>query len=170
MTFVPPPTSRAFTVGLNNKVYLWGGDGSVQNLLYVYDGGVETWQRKSTTGSHPPPELRKGGCSQSGQFIYAYGGSDLTGGTKSGSLFQIDTGNFSWKELSCHPPNKPGPMPKAGCGVVVYKNLVVVFGGGGPAFEVHSGPRIQGSKTNELHCYDFSKGDKKGCGNFLLIK
>ena len=155
----PPPRSDSFLASTGDKLYLWGGYKDAEpNAVHKYSVKTETWMRDITKGSHPPAGLWGGGCSVSGQHIYLYGGS--YGSSLSGSLYKVNTDNWSWSELSnC---SAGGPGRKTGCSMITYKDQLVVAGGYyGPNREPDSkqpGSRYERGWTNELHCYSLTTG------------
>ena len=91
-----------------------------------------------------------------------FGGFD--GSVDLNSLHQLDTQSWTWSELT-----KSGPMRKAGCGMIAFDRNLLLFGGYG----LPSGPTQPGAKfindskytyhrgwTNELHLFDFKKGEE----------
>ena len=129
--------------------------------VHSFDGLLESWSSEDTGGDVPPPGLHDGACAYSGHHVYVYGGYD--GSAHQGSLHQLDTRTWTWKQLS-----STGPMRKAGCKMVAYDSNLVLFGGYG----IPSGPTQPGAEfvkyskytdgsglTNELHTFDLIKGE-----------
>ena len=107
---------------------------------------------------YPPTGLNDGGCTRTGRCIYLYGGS--YGSSYSGTLYELNTDAFTWSKLS----NDGGPTRKEGCGMITYKDQVLVVGGGYEPDEVFSkqpGSRYERGYTNELHSYSLSAGKFK---------
>ena len=138
---------------------MWGGHGDTEpNTVHIYSVNTETWMREFTKGPHPPAGLENGGCSLAGQHIYLYGGHD--GSSRSGSLYQLNSDNWSWSELSnC---SAGGLGRKSGCGMIIYKDQLVLVGG---CYGYNKGPdskqpgsRYEGGYNNELHCYSLTTG------------
>ena len=159
MAFEPPLRSSSFVASIKDRLYLWGGyEDTEPNTVHIYSVNTETWMMEFTKGPHPPAGLRYGGCSLAGQHVYLYGipyGSSL-----SGSLYQLNTDNWSWSELSdC---SAGGPGRKEGCRMITYKDQLVVVGGSyGYNKEPDSkqpGSRYELGWTNELHCYSLTTG------------
>ena len=160
------PRSSSFVTSIKDGLYLWGGDrGAEPNVVCIFDINTETWMREFTNGPHPPAALEDGGCSLAGQHIYFYGGCDelcisMDESSMSGSLYQLNTDNWSWSELSnC---SAGGPGRKTGCRMITYKDQLVVVGGlYGYNEEPDSkqpGSRYENGFTNELHCYSLTTG------------
>ena len=89
------------------------------------------------------------------------GGHD--GSACQGSLHQLDTRTWTWKQLS-----STGPMRKVGCRMVAYGNNLVLFGGYGipssptqPAAEFVKSSKYTNDIgwTNEQHTFDLIKGE-----------
>ena len=153
----PSPRTLSFLASAADRLYLWGGDRDPQpNTVHIYSVNTETWMREFTKGPHPPAGLYYGCCSLAGQHIYLYGGSN--GSSLSGSLYQLNTDNWSWSELSnC---SAGGPGRKTGCSMITYKDQLVVVGG---YYDCNEEPDQPGSRyergwTNELHCYSLTTG------------
>ena len=155
----PSPRSLSFLASAADRLYLWGGRGDTEpNTVHIYSVNTETWMREFTKGPHPPAGLSNGGCSVAGQHIYLYGGND--GYLYSGSLYQLNTDNWSWSELSnC---SASGPGRKTGCRMITYKDQLVVVGGyygfNKEPDSKQPGSRYEDGWTNELHCYSLTTG------------
>ena len=154
-----PSRSGALVTFMEDQLFLWGGYKDAEpNAVHIYSVKTETWMREITKGSHPPAGLWGGGYSVSGQHIYLYGGS--YGLSLSGSLYQMNTDNWSWSELSKRWAG--GPLRKSGCGMIAYKDKLIVVGG---RYGYHKDPdskqpgsRYECGWTNELHCYSLNTG------------
>ena len=160
----PSPRKSSFVASATDRLYLWGGvEDTEPNILHIYSINTETWMREFTKGPHPPAGLHYGGCSLAGQHIYLYGGyygSFLSGLSRSGSLYQLNTDNWSWSEISnC---SAGGPGRKIGCGMITYEDHLVVVGGNYSSNEEpdskQPGSRYKRGYTNELHCYSLTTG------------
>ena len=155
----PSPRIWSFLASATDRLYLWGGAGDTEpNTVHIYSVNTETWMREFTKVPHPPAGLRNGGCSLAGQHIYLYGGYD--GSYWSGSLYQLNTDNWSWSELSnC---SAGGPGRKEGCRMITYKDQLVVVGGSygynKKPDSKQPGSRYEDGMTNELHCYSLTTG------------
>ena len=154
MAFLPSPRSSPFVASVKGRLYLWGGHGDAENkVVCIFNINTETWMKEVTKGPHPPTGLHYGGCSLAGQHIYLYGGS-----SRSGSLYQLNTDNWSWSELSnC---SAGGPGRKSGCSMIIYKDQLVVVGGfySQEPDSKQPGSRYEDGRTNELHCYSLTTG------------
>ena len=153
---------------------MWGGrtkdflgrKSELASSVYSFDQFLEFWAENETSGV-PPPGLYTGACASAGHHVYVYGGDD--GSHFQGSLHQLDTRSWTWKQLS-----SDGPMSKRGCGMMAHDSKLVLFGGHG----VPSGPTQPGAEfvnnsratdgggwTNELHVF----GLNKGMGGCILL-
>ena len=145
----PSPRWRHhFSGPIEDKLYVWGGDGGrgesvVTPIVHHYDPDSETWNTNTCEGPHPPG-IRSGACASDGHHLYTYGGLD-EGGNHQGTLHLLDTRSRSWKLIS----NKSGPMKKRGSRMIVYDSKIVLFGGLG-----NSG------WTNELHTFNLKEGER----------
>ena len=156
----PPPHVCSFVASTRDTLFLWGGSGDAEpETVYTYSVNTETWMREFTKGPHPPARLRDGGCTLAGQCIYLYGGSYAS--SYSGTLYELNTDDFTWSKLS----NDGGPPRKEGCGMIAYKNQVLVVGGyynyPDEVFSKQPGSRYERGFTDELHCYSLSAGKFK---------
>ena len=155
--FSPPPKIWSFLTSTGKGLYLWGGYENTHpdpKTVYIYSVNTETWMRKFTKGPHPPAGMYNGGWSLAGLHIYFYGGN--CGLSCSGSLYQMNTDNLTWSKLSNCSTN--GPVRKAGCKMITYKDQLIVVGGcygpHGPQF----GSTNEYKYTNEFHCYSLITG------------
>ena len=165
----PSPRWGQFSAVVEGKLCVYGGrtkdflkeKSGLASSVHSFDGLLESWSSEDTCGDVPLPGLCDGACAYSGQHVYVYGGYD--GSAHQGSLHQLDTRTWTWKQLS-----STGPMRKAGCKMVAYDSNLVLFGGYG----IPSGPTQPGAEfvknsthtggggwTNELHTFDLIKGE-----------
>ena len=156
----PPFGSFSFLASTRDTLFSWGGaGGAVPETVYTYSVNTEIWTMEFTKGPHPPAGLQKGGCTLAGQCIYLYRGS-YAGSSFSGSLYELNTDGFTWSKLS----HDGGPPRKTGCGMITYKDQVLVVGGMYNHIEFFSkqpGSRYERGCTNELHSYSLSAGKFK---------
>lgn len=133
------------------------------STIELFNPWMETWRQLRTEGT-PPPGLYHGASAHLGHYFYTYGGTDRTFDTS--SLHQLDTKSLRWMRLSA--PSADGPMRKVGCGMIAYKNKLVVIGG----YCVPTGYIQEGSEfikavhstdgsgwTNEIHSFDLTAGE-----------
>ncbi len=150
----PSPRVSFFSASRHSSVYLWGGQvGSgvpVDDLDYLHEfnSATATWTRHQLQGRHPPG-LYMGGCAMIDDGLYFYGGCDERG-LSTGSLYQLNLTNKTWKEMS--PPVASGsPFLKYSCGMIDYKRSLLV----------HGGEDGRGRLTNDLHIFDLATGEYK---------
>ena len=139
---------------------------SLLSTVHCFDVHSETWRERPVEGA-PPPGIYLGACASSGQCLYCFGGLD--GSTDHNSLHQLDTSSavLGWTQLTTPDPNS-GPMRKVGCGMVAYRNRLVLFGGYGlpcgptqPGAEFVKNDRYTDGRgwTNELHVFNVTEGE-----------
>ncbi len=166
----PSPRFGQFSALVEGKLCVWGGrtkdfykkKSDLASSVHRFDPLQESWENNITSGP-TPPGLYDGACASAGHHLYHYGGSD--GSQRHGSLHQLDTRSWRWKQLS----GPGGPMRKSGCGMVAYKSSLVVFGGYGapsgptpPGAELILSTKYTDSRgwTNELHTFDLEEGEE----------
>ena len=152
----PSPKRGPFIASAGDLAYLWGGEGDTEpGAVFIYSEEMETWTRKLTKGQHPPAGLSSGACCIADQHFYLYGGYNRS--SRHGALFQLNMADWSWKELSNLTPGGPGK--KSGCGMVAYKQNVVIVGGfyyERPSSTQDGSSYDDRGKTNEVHSYNLA--------------
>ncbi len=156
----PSPRTFSYSASVEDKVYLWGGDGDTEpEAVFIYNAYTETWTKRLTEGPHPPAGLRNGGCCMAGQHFYLYGGYVDT--ALSGTLYQLNTDSWAWTELSQGAAGGPGK--KNGCKMVSFQDQLLVIGGayssGEEPVSVPPGATYVRGYTNEAHSYCLSTGE-----------
>ena len=128
--------------------------------LEIFDCYFETWTRKITKGDSPP-WLYCGTCASSGHNIYTYGGYD--GESRHGSLYEFNTKTRSWRKLAPH--SAGSPMKKDGCGMIVWGEKLILFGGSGipssptqPGADFIKDAKYSDGWTNEMHIFNLREG------------
>ena len=166
----PSPRWGHFSAPVQDKLLVWGGRAKdfakeknvLASTVHSFDPVLESWAENKPSGP-PPPGLYSGACASAGHHLYVYGGSG--GSNRHGSLHQLDTKSWTWKQLSSAGLS---PMKKIACGMVTYGSKLVLFGGYGTS----SGPTQPGAEfvksskwangwTNdhELHTFDLKEGE-----------
>ena len=151
----PSPRWGHFSAVVEGRLCVWGGnpESKVTSTVHCFDPLLESWAEESSRGILPHGRCH-GAFASAGHHLYVYGG--LRGAKNIGSLHQLDTRSWTWKQLS-----SAGPMNKVGCRMIVYDGKLVLFGGFG------SGPTQAGADysqnkgdrwTNELHTYNLKEG------------
>ena len=168
--YEPDPRYCPFSAVIHGELCVWGGKSVVTTSLQVYHPCLESWRQLHTQGP-PPPGLYGGASAHSENYLYVYGGVRHDG-LYSGCLHRLDTKTSSWTQLAAHSAN--APMKKMGCGMIIYENSVIIFGGWG----IQNGPIQPGSEwrkrrdrdnegwTNEMHKYDQCEGEGVNCTVF----
>ena len=122
----------------------------------------EIWKKHTTTlssGYFPPPKIMNGACTSVGDTVYLYGG--MNDNYISGGLYSLDTRQMKWRKVS------NGPVETMGCGIVHFRNKLIIFGGYGPQ-PVPTQPGATylpededlGGYNNELHIFDLKEGEE----------
>ena len=157
------------SAAVEDQVYVWGGHTKdfnkkkdvLASSVSFFDPVLESWADNQCSGP-PPPGLYYGACASAGHHLYQYGGGD--GPKWHGSLHQLDTKSWTWRQLS-----NAGPMKgHVSCGMVAYGSNLVIFGGCG----IPSGPTQPGAEfiknsrftdgtgwTNEFHTFNLQEGE-----------
>ena len=170
--YEPLPRSRHISVCVGSKVLVQGGwtkdfsEKSRQHLstvVEIFDPCSELWEQKQVKGDGPQPGTYGSASASLHDDLFSFGG--FCDGNLINTLHRLDTKTWHWYQLS--PQNADGaPMPKAGCGMISFRNGLGVFGGfvipRGPT-EPHSfikNTRFTGGSgwTNEFHIYNLSEG------------
>ena len=160
-SFEPKPRFAASSSVILGRLHLWGGEND--NISAdVFNFHSELWKTVTTQGAQPP-RLAFAASAGSEHYLYTYGG-ETEDKSLTGCLHRLDTKTSTWSQLAAH--SADSPMKKSLCGMIVYKNWVIVIGGMGNP----QGPLQPGSEwanhnddteeglTNEMHKFDLSKG------------
>jgi N-acetylneuraminic acid mutarotase len=164
----PSPRWGHFSAAVEGKLCVWGGrtkdfssrKSELASSVHSFDPVLESWAENKTSGE-TPRELYLGACASAGHHLFTYGG--YSGSERGGSLHQLDTKSWAWKQLSA-----AGPMEKTGSGMIVYDNKVIVFGGYGlPTHPTQPGSEFIKDSiytdgrgwTNEVHTFDVKEGE-----------
>ncbi len=140
-SYQPSPRFGHYTVPIGGKLFVWSGccaEGvKRQPVVEVFDGIIEEWQQKRTTGV-PSPPMDTGGCATVGTAIYACCGADGT--SRYSSLHSLDSDSYVWNGVQ---PTNPGdgPMEKSGCGMISIDDdkLALIGGYGKPTHPLQPG-------------------------------
>ena len=161
-SFEPKPRFAASSSVILGQLHQWGGREDDNISADVFNFHSELWKTVTTQGAQPP-RLAFAASAGSEHYLYTYGGM-AEDESLTGCLHRLDTKTSTWSQLAAHSVNSP--MKKSLCGMIVYKNWVIVIGGIG----IPQGPLQPGSKwikhindsgegsTNEMHKFDLSKG------------
>ena len=167
----PSPRWAHCSALAEGQVYVFGGrtkdftqkKKELSSTLHSFDPCIESWNQPAVaTGNKEfPLGLYASACASTGHHVYVYGGWD---GTEwQGSLHKLNCKTMKWTKLST---GDNGPMKKSRCGLVIYYDKLVLFGGYG----CHSGSIQRGEEfvqskkfgyprgwTNELHIFDLKQ-------------
>ena len=160
-SFEPKPKFGPSSSVILGQLHQWGlgNDGNISADVFNFHS--ELWETITTQGA-PPPGVVLAVSAGSEHYLYSYGG--IGGKSLTGCLHRLDTKTSTWSQLAPH--SADSPMKKGLCGMIVYKNWVIVIGGRG----IQQGPLQPGSEwikrnddsgeglTNEMHKFDLSKG------------
>ena len=160
--FSSEPSSREhyFSAPVEGEFCVWGGrtnnlaqeKNDLRSNVHRFSPVQESWLQQKCNGPSPPG-LYNGACTSAGHHLYAYGGTD--GEDWQSALHQLDMLSLTWKQLS-----STGPSRKGACEMVVYKNLLILFGGyGDPPASTQQPAQWDGMYTNELHTFDLKEGE-----------
>ena len=133
------------------------------SVVETLDPYSELWEQRQVEGEAPSPGAYRVASTSINDDLYTFGGCD--GRNFFNTLHTLDIKTWHWCQLS--PQNAKGaPMPKWACGMISFKDSLVVFGGNG----IPRGPTEPGSfmkdtrdtdgsgLTNELHIYHLKEG------------
>ena len=136
----------------------------LSSVVEIFDLYSESWEQRQVEGNAPSPGTYRAASASLHDDLFSFGGSD--GSQRFNTVHRLDTKTWCWSQVS--PQNADGaPMPRSGCGMIAFRNSLVVFGGYG----VPRGPTepqsfikdtfvADGSGwTNELHIYNLSEGN-----------
>ena len=133
----------------------------LSSVVEIFDPYSESWEQRQVEGNAPSPGTYRAASASLHDDLYSFGGRD--GRDFFNTVHRLDTKTWCWSQVS--PQNADGaPMPKRGCGMIAFRNSLVVFGGYGrprgptqpQSFIKHGGG---GGWTNEFHIYNLSEGN-----------
>ena len=137
----------------------------LSSVVEIFDPYSESWEQRQVEGNAPSPGTYNAASASLHDDLFSFGGED-----ESENYFntfrRLDANTWCWSQVS--PQNADGaPMPKTGCGMVAFRNSLVVFGGYGrpqgptePQSFIKDTFGTDGSGwTNELHIYNLSEGN-----------
>ena len=150
----------------------------LSSVVEIFDPYSESWEQRQVDGNAPSPGMYASASASLHDDLFSFGGGDGR------DLFfntahRLDTKTWCWSQVS--PQNADGaPMPKRGCGIIAFRNSLVVFGGyGRPQGPTELQSFIKSTNytdgrgwTNEFHIYNLSEGkhaEEAACSCFHLI-
>ena len=139
----------------------------LSSVVEIFDPYSELWEQRQVQGVAPSPGTYGAASASLHDDLFSFGGWDSR--QFFNTLPRVDSKTWRWSQVS--PQNADGaPMPKADCGMIAFRNSLVVFGGHG----VPQGPTEPGSSfikntratdgggwTNELHIFSLSEGNAR---------
>ena len=175
--YEPLPRYRHISGRVGSKLVVQGGrtkdfsEKSIQQLssvVEIFDPYSELWEQRQVQGGAPSPGTFAAASASLHDDLFSFGGTDDR--QFFNTLHRLDSKTWRWSQVS--PQNADGaPMHKYGCGMIAFRNSLVVFGGYG----IPRGPTEPGSSfikntrftdgsgwTNEFHIYNLSEGNARG--------
>ena len=137
----------------------------LSSVVDIFDPYSESWEQRQVEGNAPSPGTYNAASASLHDDLFSFGGwdgRDLFFNT----VHRLDTKTWCWSQV--FPQNADGaPMPKSGCGMIAFRNSLVVFGGFGrpqgptePQSFIKSTSYTDGRGwTNEFHIYNLSEGN-----------
>ena len=138
----------------------------LSSVVDIFDPYSESWEQRQVEGNTPSPETYGGASASLHNNLFSFGGRDERRNCVN-TVHKLDTKTWFWSQVS--PQNADGaPMPKSGCGMIAFRNSLVVFGGyGRPQGPTEPQSFIKYTRltdgrgwTNEFHIYNLSEGKK----------
>ena len=133
----------------------------LSSVVEIFDPYSESWEQRQVEGNAPSPGTYAAASTSLHDDLFTFGGLDSR--DYFNTVHRLDTKTWYWSQVS--PQNADGaPMPKYGCGMIAFRNSLVVFGGfvrpQGPT-EPQSFIKDAGgcAWTNEFHIYNLSEGN-----------
>ena len=137
----------------------------LSSVVEIFDPYSESWEQRQVEGNAPLPGKYLAASASLHDDLFSFGGRD---GSENyfNTVHRLDTKTWRWSQVS--PQNADGaPMPKYGCGMIAFRNSLVVFGGNGrprgptePQSFIKDAFATNGSGyTNEFHIYNLSEGN-----------
>ena len=169
VNYEPLPRLSHISGRVGSKVVVQGGrtkdfsEKSTQHLssvVEIFDPYSESWEQRQVEGNAPSPGTYGAASASLHENLFSFGGYDDRDFFN--TVHRLDTKTWCWSQVSSQ--NADGaPMPKTGCGMIAFRNSLVVFGGCG----VTRGPAKRQSFirsttfsgwTNEFHIYNLTEG------------
>ena len=137
----------------------------LSSVVEIFDPYSESWEQRQVEGNAPSPGIYAGASASLHDDLFSFGGydgKDLFFNT----VHRLDTKTWCWSQVS--PQNADGaPMLKGGCGMIAFRNSLLVFGGyGTPQGPTEPQSFIKDTRftdgrgwTNEFHIYNIPEGN-----------
>ena len=155
--------SKVLVQGRRTKDFSVTSREHLASVVEILDPYSELWEQRQVEGDAPSPGTYLAASASVNDDLFRFGGFD--GRNRFNTLHRLDTKTWRWCQLS--PMNAEGaPMPKTGCGMMCFRDNLVVFGGYGiprgptePRSFVNDTHFTDGSGwTNEFHIYHLKEG------------
>ena len=174
VNYEPLPRYRHISGRVGSKIIVQGGrtkdfsEKSKQHLssvVEIFDPYSELWEQTQVEGDTPSPGTYGAASASLHDNLFLFGGLDGRD-FPFNTVHRLDTKTWCWSQVS--PQNAHGaPMSKFGCGMIAFRNSLVVFGGYGkpqgptePQSFIESTRYTDGSGwNNEFHIYNLSEGN-----------
>ena len=136
----------------------------LSSVVEIFDPYSESWEQRQVEGNAPSPGTYFAASASLHDGLFSFGGQNVRENYFN-TVHRLDTKTWCWSQVS--PQNADGaPMPKLGCGMIAFRNSLVVFGGYGrprgptePQSFIKNTNYTDGSGwINELHIYNLSEG------------
>ena len=149
----------------------------LSSVVEIFDPYSESWEQRQVEGNATSPGTYRAASASLHDDLFSFGGWDGKDFFFN-TVHRLDTKTWCWSQVS--PQNADGaPMPKIGCGMIAFRNSLVVFGGGGvPQGPIEPQSFIKNTDftdgrgwTNEFHIYNLSEGNmhKKQHAAFSIV-
>ena len=170
--YEPLPRILHVSQTVGSKVLVQGGrtnDFSVTSrehlasVVEILDPYSELWEQRRVEGDAPSPGTYAAASASVNDDLFTFGGRD--GRNHFNTLHRLDAKTWRWCQLS--PQNAyRAPMPKTGCGMMCFRDNLVVFGGYGiphgptepRSFMKNTGISDGRGWTNEFHMCHLKEG------------
>ena len=166
------PLSRSYHISgrVGSLIVVQGGETEeskqhLSSVVEIFDPYSESWEQRQVEGNAPSPGTYIAASASLHDDLFSFGGGDGENYFFN-TVHRLDTKTWYWSQAS--PQNADGaPMPKRGCGMIAFRNSLVVFGGyGGPRGPTEPQSFIKSASytdgrewTNEFHIYNISEGN-----------
>ena len=136
----------------------------LSSVVEIFDPYSELWEQRLIGGNAPSSGTYRTASASLHDNLFSFGG--WNGRDFFNTVHRLDTKTWCWSQVS--PQNADGaPMPKIACGLIAFRNGLLVFGGYGvprgptePQSFIKSTSYTDGRGcTNEFHIYNLSEGN-----------
>ena len=135
----------------------------LSSVVEIFDPYAESWEQREVEGNPPSPGICRAAIASLHGDLFLFGGTDDRDSFN--TVHRLDTKAWCWSQVC--PQNADGaPMAKWSCGMIAFRDSLVVFGGyGAPQGPVEPQSYIKDIRhddigwTNEFHIYNFREGN-----------